>query len=394
MIQSGIASDSRLLALDHRVIQARIRESPLAGGGGHDSDCANTTFFRDKVIYMFRLLYRVLLLTVVIIAFALFAFRVAAALRETETADALLAGNIESYQPEVHASVPYENGAGFVATSYGKIFILTAGPATGQPVLLAHGSAAWAGFWSPQLRMLGKAGYRATGFDMPPFGFSDRDPADDYSRTRQAARILDIAQSMSQPPIMVAHSFGAAPAAEAVLIQPTAFAGLVIINGALGMEDAPSSKLLPAPIRPIHLREAALSITATNPLATGALLKGLLHNKSAATEDLIRVLQLPQRRLGTTAAYARWLPSLLAPEADTLSRKADRYADLRLPVRIIWGRKDTVTPPDQAERLAEALGQEAVIYIEDAGHIPHVETPDAFDTALLKVLEEVTGAAR
>ena len=341
---------------------------------------------------MFRFLLRVVLILFLILAFALVIFRVAAALREAETAQALLAGNVEINEARTQITPTGGAGSGFIETSRGNIFTMSAGPATGQTLLLAHGTAAWSGFWSPQLRMLARQGYHAVGFDMPPFGFSDRDPDADYTRATQAQRIVELAAAMPQPPILIAHSFGAAAAAEAVLMRPANFAGLVIIDGALGIADTPQSTSLPLPIRPMPLREAALSISATNPLATRTLLRGLLYNKDAARADLVRILQLPQRRQGTTRAYAHWLPSLLAPAPDGLSRSAENYANLALPVRIIWGRMDTVTPPEQAEALARALDQAPVIYIETAGHIPHIESPEDFDAALLSALRDIENA--
>ena len=279
----------------------------------------------------------------------------------------------------------------FVDTQTGRIFVQAAGPEDALPVLLAHGTAAWSGFWQKEVTQLGALGpYRAIAFDMPPFGLSDRAPDGDYSRQKQATRILALVATLQRKPIMVAHSFGAAAATEAVLRQPDAFAGLIIVDGALGMETAPQPKAMPLPLRPRIAREAALAATATNPLATRFLLRGLLYNKAAATDDYIEVLQHPQRRAGTTDAYADWVPSLLAPAADSLSRTPASYASLPIPVRIIWGDRDTVTPPDQAEALAAAIDQGAVVYLKDVGHIPHIEAPDAFMDALKGLLAEMT----
>ena len=80
--------------------------------------------------------------------------RTAAVLRETQTA----------------AQVAPSEGR-FVDTAQGRIFVLEQGPADGVPVLLAHGTGAWAGLWQPVLEALAEKGYRAIAFDLPPFGF-------------------------------------------------------------------------------------------------------------------------------------------------------------------------------------------------------------------------------
>ncbi|MEM6305154.1 MAG: alpha/beta fold hydrolase [Pseudomonadota bacterium] len=319
---------------------------------------------------MLRFLLRLLLILVLLAAVALAGFRILADRRETADLSAAPATG------------------SFIETQSTSFFAQAAGPAEATPVLLAHGTAAWSGFWSREVTYLASKGYNAIAFDMPPFGYSERPANGDYSRPAQAKRILDLARAQPRPPIMVAHSFGAAAATEAVLRDPRSFAGLIIVNGAIGMGTKPPADL-PLPLRPRTLREAALAATATNPLATKVLLRQLIHRKEAATDPLVSVLQTPQRRQGTTPAYADWLPSLLAPTPTSLSLDPVHYANLPIPVRIIWGDKDTVTPPEQAEALAEAFGDIDVRYLKDVGHIPHIEAPEEFAALLLELLREM-----
>ena len=148
---------------------------------------------------MLRFLRRLVLILIVFTILALIVLRLAAWLRESSSADALA--------PDTGQ---------FIETSMGRIFTQSAGPEAGQPILLAHGTAAWSGFWAKEVTLLGAIGpYRATAFDMPPFGLSDRPKDPDYSRVTQANRILALVDTFEQTPIMVAHSFGAAAATEA-----------------------------------------------------------------------------------------------------------------------------------------------------------------------------------
>ncbi len=317
---------------------------------------------------MFRFLFRFLVFLLLLAVLTLILFRVLASNREV-------------------GSTPPDSGM-FIDTPTQRFFVQAKGSETAQPVLLAHGTAAWSGFWAKEVDQLAEAGYRAIAYDLPPFGYSDRAADGDYSRPAQARRILDLARAQPTPPIMVAHSFGAAAATEAVLRDPRSFAGLILVDGAIGMGTVPASDL-PLPLRPRMIREAALSATATNPMATRFLLKQLIHKKGAASDHYIHVLQKPQTREGTTEAYANWLPSLLAPVPTSLSLDPAQYANLPIPVRIIWGNKDTVTPPDQAEALAAAIGQSQVHYLKDVGHIPHIEAPHEFTELLLELLKEI-----
>lgn len=52
-----------------------------------------------------------------------------------------------------------------------------------------------------------------------------------------------------------------------------------------------------------------------------------------------------------------------------------------MPVAMIWGRHDPLTPLATGERLRSTLGWPLHV-TEDAGHLPHLEQPDAFVDAL------------
>ena len=57
-----------------------------------------------------------------------------------------------------------------------------------------------------------------------------------------------------------------------------------------------------------------------------------------------------------------------------------------MPVTILWGDKDTVTPLEQAHDLKGLLPQAKLTILPGLGHIPQIEGPAAFNDALLKAL--------
>ena len=300
-------------------------------------------------------------------------FRLTAAIRET--------GSIEALRPE---------DGQLIATKLGTLHVLDLGPRDGPVLLFLHGAGAWSGLWRPVLQDMAAAGYRAIAVDMPPFGFSQRDPAGDYGRPRQADRILALLEALDIRPVLVGHSFGAGPGVEAVMRDPGRFAGLVIVDGALGIGGQGAA--LPAPLRSQVLREAAVSLTATNPLLTRRLLLSLIHVQEAATNEVVAVLQLPMRLSGSTAAFATWLPALLQPGTDARSTVAENYQALCLPTVLIWGEQDTVTPLDQGRRAVALVPGAELITLPDVGHIPQIEAPNALLDALTLALGRLRGA--
>lgn len=321
---------------------------------------------------MVRSVFRTLLWIVAFLALIVAGYRIAADQRERQTADDL--------RPE---------GGRFVETVHGRIHAIDAGPVDGTPVLLIHGSVGWAGLWQGTLDDLAAKGYRATAIDLPPMGLSDRDNFTDFSRQAQGLRILAFLDATDVTPIIVSHSFGVGAAVEALMAEPDAFLGAVIIAGALALGQDGEGRDIPTALSSPIVREIAVANTVTNPHLTRPLLSRFVHRNEAITDAHIAAIQYPFARLGTTDTLARWLPTLLVPPRGAASSNPDNYANIPRPVALIWGDKDTVTPPVQGEALQDALGDAPIYWLGDVGHIPQIEAPVAFHDVLGKALDEI-----
>lgn len=69
-------------------------------------------------------------------------------------------------------------------------------------------------------------------------------------------------------------------------------------------------------------------------------------------------------------------------------------ASLRLPVRVICGRADRVTPPELAQELAEAIPGAELVWIEQAGHMAPMERPANVADAIKPLLTPTEGDTR
>jgi pimeloyl-ACP methyl ester carboxylesterase len=303
-----------------------------------------------------------LLLVLVIVA-----FRMAASIRETHT-------RAELAPPSGH----------LVPTSSGGVFVQKKGPADGIPVVLFHGTAAWSELWRHTTGVLAAAGFHVIALDLPPFGFSDRPGS--YTRQDQAARINDVLIHLkAKPAIIVGHSFGAGAATELVMRYPDRARALVLVDAALGLTAAPSDA--PWIIQPKWIREILVSLTITNPVATKTLLESLIEKKERALPEFVAILQRPTTQRDTTSDIADWLYYFLGADRNAVSADRAAYARVKLPVAILWGDKDTVTPVEQALDLRTLLPPDtALTLLPGLGHIPQIEDPALFNDALLKAL--------
>jgi pimeloyl-ACP methyl ester carboxylesterase len=59
-----------------------------------------------------------------------------------------------------------------------------------------------------------------------------------------------------------------------------------------------------------------------------------------------------------------------------------RLAALEVPVLFVWGEHDQLAPVEAAHDLAQRMPDAKVTTIEDAGHIPHLDQPDAAAAAI------------
>jgi 3-oxoadipate enol-lactonase len=66
-----------------------------------------------------------------------------------------------------------------------------------------------------------------------------------------------------------------------------------------------------------------------------------------------------------------------------------RLDGIRLPVLIIAGRDDQMTPPRYAEYLRAHLPASRLVWIGGAGHTVHLEQPRAVNEAIRQFLEGV-----
>jgi pimeloyl-ACP methyl ester carboxylesterase len=61
---------------------------------------------------------------------------------------------------------------------------------------------------------------------------------------------------------------------------------------------------------------------------------------------------------------------------------SDDLKNFNLPVCLIWGKNDTVTPPDVAEEFHRLLPNSQLFWIDKCGHAPMMEQPEEFNRVL------------
>ncbi|KQU75747.1 esterase [Aminobacter sp. DSM 101952] len=244
----------------------------------------------------------------------------------------------------------------------------------GRPILFVHGLGAQLHhFRQPLFPEL--AGFRLIALDRPGSGYSSRPGGFSGSLTEQAALIARfIAELGLEQPLVVGHSLGGAVALALAENHPESVSGLVLLSPLTHLED----ELRPE-FRSLYIKSALRRRIIAETVAIPASLKyasqtlAFLFSPQAAPKDY-----------GTAGGgFAGLRPShFYATSADMVAIESDlgaveaRYAELKLPVGVMFGTADRVLDHRlHGAPLAERIDNLELDLVEGMGHMPQFVEP-------------------
>jgi pimeloyl-ACP methyl ester carboxylesterase len=217
--------------------------------------------------------------------------------------------------------------------------------------------------------------HRVFAVDLPPFGFSQRHGP--YTLARWTELVQGFARhERLVRPVIVGHSLGAAVAVELARSQPSAVAGIVLLDGdALpgGGGAGFLSHLLLPPWYTSAYRLASGSDWLFRRVLSGAW---VAPSPPLTTAD-VDEFQRPFRVSGTASA----LVSLLGYGIQGVSTKV--LAGLQTRSLVVWGSRDTVDSVS-AGRATAALLHARFVEIPAAGHLSMLVRPAAVARAIAR----------
>jgi pimeloyl-ACP methyl ester carboxylesterase len=288
------------------------------------------------------------------------------------------------------------SGSEFVTAADTQVLVQRAGDPRAPAVVFVHGTGSWSELWRASMQQVAALGLHAVALDLPPFGYSIPPASGNYSKAAQARRILGALDTLGiDQAIYVGHSFGAGPMMEAVFAAPRRVRGVVLVDAALGLRSpvVDGDTTLQSLARQRWLSETLSAAILTNPVFTKTLLRAFVSEKERATDAWVAVYRRPLFVDDAYRGVAAWLPELLRGRGHAMSDDPNRYAALGVPVTLIWGETDTITPLEQALNLQQRISGSALLRLPRAGHIPQIEAPESFAAALAKAVTRAGGQA-
>lgn len=255
---------------------------------------------------------------------------------------------------------------------------------TAPPCVFIHAFPLDSRMWTSALECAAKEGHPALAFDLPGFGGS--------ALQAPPPEVLSIDAAAEA----VAGCLDTLGIGRAVLIG-CSMGGYVIFSLLRGRPGIVSGILL-ADTRAAADTEVAKAgrFQAIETIASGnrrQFLSGMKDRLLAAG------------RSGSDATLSADLDEIMEDQSDEtlmaalrgLAERADStdlLASIRVPVSVVVGELDAIVSVDEAAALAEAIPGATLEVIAGAGHLPNMEAPGEFASALRALLERVRGSAR
>ncbi|MGB5962030.1 MAG: alpha/beta hydrolase [Coleofasciculaceae cyanobacterium] len=246
----------------------------------------------------------------------------------------------------------------------------------GTPILLLHGFDSSVFEFRRLLPQLALQNETWT-VDLLGFGFTERIAEIPFSPKAIKSHLYYFWKTLiNEPVILVGASMGGAAAIDFTLAYPQAVKKLVLLDSA-GYKAPPNiGKFMFGPVG--YLATAFLS----NAKVRQKISVNAYHDQSFASIDaqICAALHLKS---------PSWQQALIAfTKSGGYSSFGDKLSEIKQPTLILWGENDRILGTDDAYKFKDAITNSQLIWIENCGHVPHLEKPEITAKYILEFRDE------
>jgi pimeloyl-ACP methyl ester carboxylesterase len=233
------------------------------------------------------------------------------------------------------------------------------------PIMLLHGFDSSLLEFRRLLPLLGEK-RSVWAIDLLGFGFTDRaiDPDFDFTPENIKSHLYYTWKTLvKKPMVLVGASMGGAAAIDFALTYPEAVAKLVLIDAA-GFAKGPA-------ISGFLSLFPAVGRVATNFLSRPNIRRQVsvkaYHDPAFVTADAEICASLHLAMPGWSDALIRFTCS------GGYNFLVDKIGQITQPTLVLWGRQDRILGTQDASRFEQTLTQGKLVWVENCGHVPHLE---------------------
>jgi 2-hydroxy-6-oxonona-2,4-dienedioate hydrolase len=244
-------------------------------------------------------------------------------------------------------------------------------------VVFIHGLGARADRWRVTLPSFAAAGYHGYALDLPGHGFATKGGGIPLSVPGFADLMTAALDQLGiKRAFFVGTSLGAHIAATVACRARDRVRGLILV-GALGI----------VPLGAEAADAIRRNIQQTSRDAISGKLAFVLANPRTVSPTMVEEEWRINNSPGARESFAK-LGDYIAEhiDGDNVSERLSACTG-DLPMLLVWGAKDKAVSLDIGKRARELLPGTELVVIDDAGHVPYLEQPDAFNKAVLERLD-------
>jgi pimeloyl-ACP methyl ester carboxylesterase len=234
----------------------------------------------------------------------------------------------------------------------------------GCPILLLHGFDSSVMEYRRLLPQL-SPDREVWAMDLFGFGFNQRPANIPVSSATIKAHLHGFWQTCIQRPmVLVGASMGGAVAIDFALDYPEAIASLVLLDSAGWQDGSKMGRFLIPPLG--YLATSFLA----NPKVRQRVSEQAYANPIYASLDAQVCARLHLASPG-------WRSSLISfTRNGGYGSMRSRLAELTVPTALVWGRQDRILGVRDTEAFYQALPHSTLHWLENCGHVPHLEQPE------------------
>jgi pimeloyl-ACP methyl ester carboxylesterase len=269
----------------------------------------------------------------------------------------------------------------FVDVAGIKVHLRDEGPREdASPIVLLHGTGsslhAWEG-WAAAL----KGQRRVISFDLAGFGLTGPSADGIYTIDADVRLVIAVLDHLGiERCVLGGNSLGGAIAWRSALSHPSRVEKLILVDSS-GYPAHPISVPIGFRLAQIPGVNWILGYTLPRSLVEQGL-RNVFGDPIRVKPELVeRSIELTQRAGNRRALIERMRQRRQSGSA------ARRVAELKLPTLIIWGGRDRLIPPDDAQRFHHDIAGSTLVIFDDLGHAPEEEDPDRTVSAVQQFLK-------
>ena len=257
----------------------------------------------------------------------------------------------------------------------------------GEPVfVLLHGFAASLYSWQAVMEPLSQIG-TVIAFDRPGFGLSDHpltwQGQNPYSAEAQVDLVISLLDHFGvQQAILVGNSAGGTVSMQVALAHPERISALILVDPTV-YRGGGSSRWLQSLLATPQMRHLGPLIVRQILSRGPNLIKLAWHNPALLPPEMLEFYQKPFQVDNWDRALWEYT---LASRPTGLTERLD---ELTLPVLVITGDDDRIVPTSKSIRLAGELVNASLVVVDDSGHLPQEEQPQAFTQAVTNFVAKI-----